>query len=141
MDPLDFLRVANILQNSPGEAEIRTAVGRAYYAVFNHRKIYLAENGIVLPANNQHYKLPKYIRNSGVEEAKIVGQKLADLRDDRVDADYKMDLGGFNAETRDTLVGKARQAVADFQACCGPDLINGVKKYQVICQDRTASPA
>jgi hypothetical protein len=43
MDPLDFLKVADNLKNSPDEAERRTAVSRAYYSVFNCIKSYLVQ--------------------------------------------------------------------------------------------------
>ena len=57
MDPLDFLEVAGDLQYSPKEAGVRTAVGRAYYAVFNYVRSYLAKNDIVLSGPNVHWNL------------------------------------------------------------------------------------
>jgi hypothetical protein len=84
-DPEDFLRVADSL-GTPGsqEAELRTAVGRTYYALF-----LLARAKARVHSGNQIHqlviaelkKLPGY---------RPVGEQLDRLRRLRVIADYQM---------------------------------------------------
>src|SRR5574341_332593 len=45
MDPADFLAVADRLRSSPSEAERRTSVGRAYYALYNLLVMRLSSQG------------------------------------------------------------------------------------------------
>jgi hypothetical protein len=136
MNPLDFLRVADTLKDCKGEAEIRTVAGRAYYAVFNLIKLYLAAHQIKLRRREEHRLLPLCIKNSGVEEAKEVGAKVGELRDDRYEADYEMDAHinwGDEEYTSLALVEKACEVARGFQSCRGPALLDGVKKYLIMC--------
>ena len=142
MDPLDFLKNANSLMNSTEEAGRRSAVSRAYYDAFHYIRLYLIRESIDVPKDaTAHEKLPKYLRNSGLENAKYVGQRLGELKDDRWDADYKIAiedlrrreetsvLERFNSGTCVLLVLKADLVIRDFNSCKGKELINGIKKY------------
>ena len=129
MNPLDFLRVADALRHCTGEAEIRTVAGRAYYAVFNFIRSYLADNQIRLSNKKVHELLPLCIKNSGIEEAKEVGKKVGELGDDRIEADYEMGIEWAGDRTSLVLIKKAREAVEGFQSCRGPALLDGVKSY------------
>lgn len=135
MDPLDFLRVANTLKDSAEEAELRTAVGRAYYAVFNHIRSYLASKNVRFENYRIHERLPMSIRNSGGEVAREVGSKFGELRDDRHESDYTMDKAEYeiNTETCGMLVCKANQTIKDFDSCKCDELVDGVKAYMTSC--------
>ena len=137
MDPLDFLRVADTLSNSAEEAEIRTAVGRAYYAVFNYIRSYLAANNLRLSNHQIHDKLPKCIMNSGINDIQHVAQKLEELRHDRIEADYEMHSHDWNPDTCTLIVDKARETVNNFQAYESPELVSGARNYLVnVCGER-----
>src|SRR5262245_50593537 len=68
MNPRDFLAVASDLVNkaSPSAADLRTAVGRAYYALFNSAVEFLTKCGIsVLDNQKAHREVPRGLRHSG----------------------------------------------------------------------------
>ena len=132
MDPLDFIETANRLKNSCVEADRRSAVSRAYYAVFSYIKLYLEDNSIFISKNEVHVKLPRYLMNSGPPLAKIVGKSVDDLRGDRIEADYVFDQYGPDINTCEKLVDKAQEAIQNFNSCKGTALINGIKQYQKI---------
>jgi uncharacterized protein (UPF0332 family) len=129
MDPLDFFATANRLKISQQEADIRTAIGRAYYAVFNYIRSYLASNNITLKHNFAHRDLQTSIRNSGINEARELAQKIQELYDERRNADYEMGMTGWNTKDCNLLVFKAQMVIRSFQNHEGPDLISGVKSY------------
>ncbi len=131
MEPIDFLKIASDLQCSPEEAGIRTAVSRAYYAVFNYVRSYLAENNIVLPNHDTHKYLYRCVKNSGVNGTRDVGQTIDDLRGDRREADYEMRSTRWRGETCEVLVHKARLAIEEFQKCEGKTLIDGARNHLV----------
>jgi len=83
-DPLDFLSLAISLTSSPpNERELRTAVGRAYYAVF-----LLARNkmGIKTNAKSVHAQTQKALKRKN----RGAGEMLEKLHRLRKVADYQM---------------------------------------------------
>jgi uncharacterized protein (UPF0332 family) len=131
MDPRDFLAVADTLKHSGEEAGMHTAVSRAYYAVFNHIRGYLATNNVELPDYQIHIRLRRSIKNSGVQGAKTVARKMGDLWDDRREADYDMQSTLWTGATCDTIVDKAREALTEFLSFQGEELVSGVRRYLV----------
>ena len=130
MNPLDFLEVADTLKDSPQEAERRTAVSRAYYSVFHFIKNYLKEHRIHVPYP-EHDPLVRYIKNSGIEKADMLYQMLADLKEERNRADYRLDLSGEFNEFKCTLLYlKAQKAIQESQNCKGRPLIDGINNYR-----------
>ena len=131
MDPLDFLKIASDLQCSSEEAGVRTAVGRAYYAIFNYVRAYLAENNINLPNHGIHQNLYLCVKNSGVNGARDVGQTIDELRADRQEVDYEMESTRWREKTCELLVLKAGLAIEEFQKCEGQVFISGARDYLV----------
>jgi len=129
MDPLDFFVTANKLKSSRQEADIRTAIGRAYYAIFNYIRSYLARNNITLQDGSAHRDLRISIRNSGIGGAQELARDIQEIYDQRRIADYEMDMTSLNPNDCNMLVLKANMVVQTFQASEGPDLINGVRYY------------
>jgi len=83
-DPLEFLTVAGALAAQSGEAEIRTAVGRVYYALF----LLARERLGGAPSGSVHQQVIGSLRaRSGY---RIVADELDRLRRLRVVADYEM---------------------------------------------------
>ena len=66
-----------------------------------------------------------------MQGSRDVGRNVEDLRDDRFDADYDMQLTGWNTDTCALLVDKARGTINDFRACEGPELVSGARDYLV----------
>jgi uncharacterized protein (UPF0332 family) len=88
----DFLFLAKTLHNSDDEAARRSAVSRAYYAIFHQVKDIFVSANIRLNNDAQdHGKLTHYLGACKALDVKYIGEKLKDLRTERNDADY--DLG------------------------------------------------
>jgi uncharacterized protein (UPF0332 family) len=130
MEPLDFLPVADKLKDSSNEAERRTAVSRAYYAVFNFVKSYLVQNRIPFSSSGEHGQLTRYLFNSGIKEVEQLSRMIDDLRTDRNEADYNMDSTRFNQNTCILLYLKAQKVIEVFQRCKGRNIIEGINKYR-----------
>jgi uncharacterized protein (UPF0332 family) len=91
MDGRDFLAISDRYKSSIVEAERRTSIGRAYYALFNFLIRTLARHGVVFHrATQDHAQLTKYLDWSNHSKAQHVGQILRDLRNVRNDSDYEM---------------------------------------------------
>lgn len=82
-DPLDFLAVARSLAANQREAELRTAVGRAYYALFLLARDKLAVSG----GPNVHQRVITQLR--GRPGYRAAADQLDALRRLRVVADYE----------------------------------------------------
>ncbi len=91
MKPDEFLVLAVRLSASPGEAERRSAVSRAYYAIFHTARLVVEDCGIVCPSSAEvHDKLAKCLQNSGDADLAMVGDKLNMFRAVRNGADYRL---------------------------------------------------
>jgi uncharacterized protein (UPF0332 family) len=89
MDFRDYLRLAAVLANGPGEAEWRSAVSRAYYAAFHVARRLLTSMGFRVPqADRAHAHLWLRLANSGHSDVQIAATRLNDLRRERNRADY-----------------------------------------------------
>lgn len=100
MDPADFISLAVRFSNSQREADLRTAVSRAYYGAFHMARNLLEDCGVKLSGNELykvevHQKLRYCLGESGNEEAMLLGKKLGSLRDRRNEADYDLDSTTF----------------------------------------------
>lgn len=88
MDPTDFISLALRLSNSHREADLRTAVSRAYYGDFHLATQLLEDCGVSLSGKDiykveVHQKVRFCLSESGSEEAALIGKKLGSLRDRR----------------------------------------------------------
>ena len=99
MDPRDFCDVARrLLCGSPEEACCRTAVGRAYYAAYNTAANLLRELiGDADPPKvsgrwimSFHKYVSGCLKNSGDNALRQAGEKLSNLHEVRVEADYRL---------------------------------------------------
>ncbi len=91
MEAREFHKLASALLADPKPAQIRTAISRAYYAIFNLAVQFLTGLGFGLPRNNKHVAVQHRLQNCGDSEIARVGSQLTDLASKRVQADY--DLG------------------------------------------------
>ena len=118
----DFLTVAATLARSQKEPELRTAVGRAYYAAFNH--ICSFYNGVGIKwhradRDNPHRQVQNCLacctsREELKEFAKL-SVLLGSLHAQRKKADYEMDASGFtDSSTCQAFVEGAKSCIAKF---------------------------
>ncbi len=79
------------LSAGAGEAEWRTAVGRAYYAAFHAARELLEDLGFTVPrADVAHFFLSVRLQNSGDPQMIKAGSDLNTLRRFRNQADYDL---------------------------------------------------
>lgn len=133
MEAKDFLEVAKRLQDSDREAERRTAISRAYYAVFNLVKGFLANAQITLPKDAAgHEKAHQYLLNSGLPEARKLADDLSTLRVRRNDADYELLSPKYPHDKNNSalLCIKAEQFFERLKAVDSTSLIKGIVEYK-----------
>jgi uncharacterized protein (UPF0332 family) len=109
----DLFRLAGRLAAAPAadEAQLRTAISRAYYSAFHLTKAYLGRLG--LRVSHNHGELQRLLAGSGHARAEIAGQRLTELHSFRIKADY--DLANSTVGTQ----SQARECVeltADIHA-------------------------
>lgn len=134
MDHLDFLNVAKNLKSSHYEAERRSAVSRAYYAVYHHIRTYLIENNLVAhDAHLGHQKPIEFLKaaskDSGRIEFEELSKALDNLESDRRDADYNLQLTKFNQLTCELLYLKSCQVIDLLNQYKGKELVDNIKTY------------
>ena len=123
MDPADFISLAIRLSNSHREADLRTAVSRAYYGTFHLARKLLEDCGVYLSGKERykteaHQKVRFCLGESDNEEAVLVSKKLGSLRDRRNEADYDLDATTFRHPSNVTVeVQIARQIVDGILRC------------------------
>ncbi len=112
MDPRAFLTVTGNLHASGEEANRRTAVSRAYYALYlTAHQLLKAETLPLHDGPADHRRVPEYLMASGNQEIENVGKVLQDLRHERVLADYRMNESKFNQNLCALIFAKARQSL------------------------------
>jgi uncharacterized protein (UPF0332 family) len=89
MDPLEYLRVAELWAQGASEPEWRSAVSRAYYAAFHVARYLLEACRFRVPRGERaHAYLWLRLANAGHADVQFAGNGLRSLRTDRNWADY-----------------------------------------------------
>lgn len=91
MDPLEFLECASRLIKgaTPTEGDRRSAVSRAYYAVFNRVESWLlAAVGPWPRPNAKHFEMVSELSGSRHKGAQLIGVELSNCKTARTNADY-----------------------------------------------------
>lgn len=101
MNPTDIISLAVKLSNSGQEAELRTAVSRAYYGAFHAARELLEESGVCFPSRELfgaqiHTKVRYCLANADDNDAALIASKLSDLRSQRNYADYDLKTDRFS---------------------------------------------
>lgn len=96
MVPKDFIDLAHVLSHKfKTEAAFRSAISRSYYGLYNLMSRFLVNNNIVLPNTAKAHDLTyKYLH--AVQDVQKLAKILDDLRDQRNDADYHLELIQYN---------------------------------------------
>ena len=133
MDPRNFLTTAHELatKTSATEADLRTAVSRAYYAAFNAGLEHLARLNPAWERLN-HGEVARYLSNSGNPDIETAGKNLERLHRMRITADYRMrDPKLKNKNTVMFWLRRARDIIDSLdQYCHGSAVINGIERYE-----------
>ena len=137
MDAKEFLYLAEkLIKDIKSEVSFRTCVGRSYFALFNLAAKFINDKVVALSNSAaDHEKVYHYLNNCGVEDVQDVAVSLNFLRDNRNDADYKLDLNRFDENCATLAFIQARKAIKGFEKAIGnikvqQDLISGIRTYK-----------
>ena len=94
MNPLDFLDTAArlIAIDNPTEADIRTAISRAYYALYHHVLLWCKSHNFPDYRDRGHAKIQMALFNAGIPDAKRFSVDMKALNTERRRADYELTL-------------------------------------------------
>jgi hypothetical protein len=136
MDPVDYLALAVRLGNQDAEASHRSAVSRAYYAVFNYLHQEMTRMGFALHQDGAvHEEIYRLLHNCGVNEVREYARNFRDLRDARNRADYFHRLA-FLPQMRARIQCQVAKRTMDFfkqqfaDAAAREKIRTGIKEYQ-----------
>ncbi|HGE70931.1 TPA: HEPN domain-containing protein [Candidatus Poribacteria bacterium] len=129
MQPIEFLNLAHKLIDSADEAELRTAISRAYYYVYHSIKNDLVGSD----TNLTHDVMINCIQEANINGNKVaefeeLGQTIRDLKTDRIFADYKINKS-LSQETCHTMIKRCETAVEDFKECKRLGIIDAARNY------------
>jgi len=137
MEPILFLDVAKKFLNTPSEAAYRSAVSRAYYAVFHAAANFLEKLGFKKTKGPQaHEEIPARFNNCGVADGEKIADWLHDLHRQRILADYDLKSDQFAAQFRVAFwVAKAEQAILTLNTLSASQntciqIRNGIRAYE-----------
>jgi hypothetical protein len=121
MDPRDFHQLAARLAAAGGAAEARSAISRAYYAVFNVAAQSLRQLGFAVGRGAAaHGEVEKCLSNSGDADAQQVGSRLSVLHSRRNRADYQLDKSDVeDAREARVVVGQASDMIRALDTAFG----------------------
>jgi len=115
MNPRDFFTLAERLVAESTESAQRSAVSRAYYAVFHEARMLVESCGFRFASTAEtHSKLIYCIMAANDADLDFVGQKLGSLRTIRNTADY--DLGITNFASSSFAISQLQVARLSFEA-------------------------
>jgi uncharacterized protein (UPF0332 family) len=126
MDPADFISLAIRLSKSNSEADLRTAVSRAYYGAFHTVRRFLEECRLYLSSRELHgAEIHRKVRfclvASGNVDAIDAAGKLGSLRNLRNEADYDFSLAKFKKSARVVPMVLISQDIVDALQRCRTD--------------------
>ena len=130
MDPQQFQYLASRLtEHGAYPAEFRTAISRAYYAVFHFGLNFLSEMGFNIVQNQHaHEEVYRHFNNSGDTDLTKAASKINDLRTRRNHADYELNrLDVEKKENAKMFVQLAERLIETMDKCC-----NGTNRSQII---------
>jgi len=124
LNPEEFFKTAEKLKDSDEESDLRTSIGRSYYAIFLYFREYLSKLGVVSKRKKDvHFFVQACLSNSRVKEAQTLSTELHELKQKRTKADYKLNVKITPREAADTLKD-AQEAVDKFRSSMTSDKEN-----------------
>lgn len=143
MKPIDFQLLATRLVQGSFPAELRTAINRAYYAVYNVSVEILEEMGFSRNTGTVTHKLVQNrLSNSGVPELVRVATQLSDLYSRRLQADYHLHKRQVESQaTAKALVYQADRMIDTIKKCCSgsrrEEVMKAIRSWEQTTQYRT----
>jgi hypothetical protein len=132
MNPVEFLDIAQSLQDSVSEAERRTSVGRSYYALYNVLLEGLTSQGLHFGRSAENHRLlVYYFTQCRDRQASRIGAALRDLRSQRNIADYEMSSMIDTAQSQQAYQ-QAQKAVDRFNALAQTDLPSLIPRIRAL---------
>jgi uncharacterized protein (UPF0332 family) len=131
MNHLDFLDTSERLVSMDGatEADIRSAISRAYYAVYHHVQLWWkGTHRFPDYKDRAHAKIQMALNNAGIPAVKVFSRDLKDLNNERQKADYRLALR-FDLETGRRILDRARRAITAFDDIDKAALKDGIEDY------------
>lgn len=130
MQGKDFLEVAKTLIRSKFEASLRSAISRAYYALFNSAAQFLMDLGFSIDKGpGVHGTIRDRFYHSGTEQLIDFAQTLDELRTRRNKADYDMISKEFQNQAMCVLnVAGAELAIKHLTNCNKEPLRSQIRK-------------
>ncbi|HJT32787.1 MAG TPA: hypothetical protein VJ783_12160 [Pirellulales bacterium] len=123
MNPVDFIALAIKLSSSRNEADLRSAVSRAYYGAFHVARQFLGDCGVRFSAKELyaaeiHKKVRFCLGESGNADAHLAGDNLRTLRSQRNEADYNLESTDFLVRGGVMVTVRLAPEIVDaFQRC------------------------
>jgi len=130
MNPKEFQHLAlRLAEHGAFPSEFRTAISRAYYAVYHIGINLLKELGFTIANNDQAHKQVYYhFNNSGDSELIEVATKIDDLRTQRNHADYHLERDDVEKKhNAKTHAHSADRLIKTMEKQC-----NGENRSQII---------
>ena len=121
MDPHQFLIWAQgRVRHGAYPVEFRSAISRAYYAVFQVGRNLLKEMGFNIAGNAPaHEEVYQHLRNSGDDELAKAASKMNDLRTRRNHADYRLDRSDVEKKENASMhVQQAARLIETIEKRC-----------------------
>jgi len=131
MNHLDFLDTAArlITIEDPTEADIRTAISRAYYALYHHVLSWWKSHADFPDYRDRgHVKIQMALFNAGIPDAKRFSVDMKALNTERRRADYELTLQ-FDLGSGRAILERGRDNIAAFDALDKNILEDGIKNY------------
>lgn len=120
MNPRDFYTLALELSKKDNPAHLRSAISRAYYAVYNTGFNLLKNNmGFPVPEGSAgHGDVKKRLNNGGNEELRKAASKMGDLHNLRIKADYNLnDRSVESCKTVEAWMKTAGEIITTLDYC------------------------
>lgn len=143
MDPREFHILASELVKGRRACEIRTAISRAYYAVFNVGVEILTGLGFRISEGPRgHGDVWNRLSNSGDSEVVKVGSQLTDLYTRRLHADYRLNKKDIeDQKTARLLVELAHNMIRTLDECRSeprrPQIIKAIQNWEAKTHQRS----
>jgi hypothetical protein len=129
MNPRDLCQLATRLVDGGSPAELRTAISRAYYAVYLVAVEHLeGMNFRISKGPGGHGEVQHHLNNSGDADLQHISSQLGDPHGRRIRADYHLDRRDVeNPKTARALVIQALQMIETLDRSC-----SGERRIQII---------
>jgi uncharacterized protein (UPF0332 family) len=86
--PSDLVELGARLASEPGEASLRAACSRAYYAAYHACLSFAEARGFKAERGSVHAALIRYLTEGAQKDARQLGNQLRIMRTLRTEADY-----------------------------------------------------